>query len=282
MPPLLQLRDIAVTLGGAPLLDGAELSISAGDRIAVVGRNGSGKSTLFRIAAGQTAADRGSRFVQPSARLAYLPQEPDLSGFGTTLDYVLAGLGELDDPHAAKAMMGELGLDPAADPSRLSGGEARRAALVRVLSPEPEILLLDEPTNHLDLVAIEWLEARLAAGRSALALISHDKRLLADLTRATIWLDRGRTRRLDQGFGAFEAWRDTKLEEEELERPQARPADRQRRALDALRRHRAAEAQHAPCRRARGSAAPAARGFAIGRRRRDDRPGRQGVGRAGD
>jgi ATP-binding cassette subfamily F protein uup len=79
------------------------------------------------------------------------------------------------------------------------------------------MLLLDEPTNHLDLIAIEWLEARLAASRSALALISHDKRLLADLTRATIWLDRGRTRRLEQGFGAFEAWRDQKLEEEEIE-----------------------------------------------------------------
>jgi ABC transport system ATP-binding/permease protein len=218
MPPLLQLRDIALTLGGAPLLDGAELSISLGDRIAVVGRNGSGKSTLFRIAAGETAPDRGTRFVQPSARLAYLPQEPDMSGFMTTLDYVLAGLGEFDDPYAARAMMAELGLDPAADPGRLSGGEARRAALVRALSAEPDILLLDEPTNHLDLVAIEWLEARLAEGRSALALISHDKRLLADLTRATIWLDRGRTRRLDQGFGAFEAWRDAKLEEEELER----------------------------------------------------------------
>jgi ATP-binding cassette subfamily F protein uup len=218
MPPLLQLRDTGLTLGGAPLLDGAELSISAGDRIAVVGRNGSGKSTLFRIAAGQITADRGSRFVQPSARLAYLPQEPDMSGFTTTLDYVLAGLHEFDDPYAARAMMTELGLDPAADPSRLSGGEARRAALVMTLSPEPEILLLDEPTNHLDLVAIEWLEAHLAGSRSALALISHDKRLLADLTRATIWLDRGRTRRLDQGFGAFEAWRDVKLEEEELER----------------------------------------------------------------
>ena len=218
MPPLLQLRDIALTLGGAPLLDGAELSISAGDRIAVVGRNGSGKSTLFRIAAGETAADGGTRFVQPSARLTYLPQEPDVSGFPTTLDYVLAGLNELDDPHSAKTMMAELGVDPAADPGRLSGGEARRAALVRALSADPDILLLDEPTNHLDLVAIEWLEARLAGGRSALALISHDKRLLADLTRATVWLDRGRTRRLDQGFGAFEAWRDMKLEEEELER----------------------------------------------------------------
>ncbi len=218
MPPLLQLRDTGLTLGGAPLLDGAELSISAGDRIAVVGRNGSGKSTLFRIAAGQITADRGSRFVQPSARLAYLPQEPDMSGFATTLDYILAGLSEFDNPYAARAMMEELGVDPDADPSRLSGGEARRAALVRILSPEPEILLLDEPTNHLDLVAIEWLEAHLANSRSALALISHDKRLLADLTRATIWLDRGRTRRLDQGFGAFEAWRDAKLEEEELER----------------------------------------------------------------
>ena len=218
MPPLLQLRDIVLTLGGAPLLDGAELSISAGDRIAVVGRNGSGKSTLFRIASGQTPADRGTRFLQPSARLAYLPQEPDVSGFETTLDYVLAGLGELDEAHSARTMMAELGLDPSADPGRLSGGEARRAALVRALSAEPDILLLDEPTNHLDLVAIEWLEARLAESRSALALISHDKRLLADLTRATIWLDRGRTRRLDRGFGAFEAWRDMKLEEEELER----------------------------------------------------------------
>jgi ABC transport system ATP-binding/permease protein len=218
MPPLLQLRDTGLTLGGAPLLDGAELSISAGDRIAVVGRNGSGKSTLFRIAAGQMTADRGSRFVQPSARLAYLPQEPDMSGFATTLDYVLAGLTEFDDPYAARTMMAELGIDPEVDPSRLSGGEARRTALVRILSPQPEILLLDEPTNHLDLVAIEWLEAHLANTRSALALISHDKRLLADLTRATIWLDRGRTRRLDQGFGGFEAWRDVKLEEEELER----------------------------------------------------------------
>jgi ABC transport system ATP-binding/permease protein len=218
MPPLLQLRDIGLTLGGAPLLDGAELSISAGDRIAVVGRNGSGKSTLFRIAAGQMAADSGDSFLQPSARLAYLPQEPDMSGFASTLDYILDGLNEFDDPYAARAMMAELGVDPAGDPSRLSGGEGRRAALVRALSPEPDVLLLDEPTNHLDLVAIEWLEAHLAGSRSALALISHDKRLLSDLTRATIWLDRGRTRRLDQGFGGFEAWRDAKLEEEEIER----------------------------------------------------------------
>src|SRR5271166_1861041 len=218
MPPLLQLRDIALTLGGAPLLEGAELSISPGDRIALVGRNGSGKSTLLRIAAGEALADRGTRFAQPSARLAYLPQEPDLGRFATTLDYVLAGLSEHDDEYSARNMLIELGLEFGSKPKELSGGEARRAALVRFLAPEPEILLLDEPTNHLDLLAIEWLEAHLAASRSALALISHDRRLLSDLTRATVWLDRGVTHRLDQGFGAFEAWRDKKLEEEEVER----------------------------------------------------------------
>ncbi len=218
MPPLLQLRDIRLTLGGAPLFEKADLSISPGDRIALVGRNGSGKSTLLRIAAGHVAADRGTRFQQPSARLALLPQEPDMSGFATSLEYVLAALSEHDDGHAARAMMTELGLDPAADPASLSGGEARRAALARVLSPEPEILLLDEPTNHLDLIAIEWLENHLAECRSAVALVSHDKRLMSDLTNATVWVDRGTTHRLDRGFSAFEAWRDAKLEEEEAER----------------------------------------------------------------
>ena len=218
MPPLLQLRDIHVTLGGAPLLDGAELSISPGDRIALVGRNGSGKSTLLRVAAGQLQPEDGERFVQPGARMRYLPQEPDLSGFSTTLDFVLAGLDDPDDAYRARAFMEELGVIAESDPAKLSGGEARRAALARVLAAEPDILLLDEPTNHLDIVAIEWLEQALKDSRAALALISHDKRLLADLTRATVWIDRGATRRLDQGFGAFEAWRDQKLEEEEMER----------------------------------------------------------------
>ena len=218
MPPLLQLRDIGLTLGGTPLLETAELSISPGDRIALVGRNGSGKSTLLRIAAGQLTADRGTRFQQPSAQLAFLPQEPDMSGFATALDYVLAGLGEHDDPHAARTMMAELEVDPDAEPGNLSGGEARRAALARVLSQKPEILLLDEPTNHLDLIAIEWLESHLLACRSAIALISHDKRLLADLSNATVWLDRGTTHRLDRGFADFEVWRDAKLEEEEADR----------------------------------------------------------------
>jgi len=218
MPPRLQLRDIRLTLGGAPLLDGAELTVSPGERIALVGRNGSGKSTLLRVAAGECAVDAGSRFVQPDARLSYLPQEPDLSGYATTLDFILGGLKPGEDPYRARALMADLGVDPMAKPAVLSGGEARRAAIARALAADPDILLLDEPTNHLDIVAIEWLEKALAESRAAAVIVSHDRRLLADITRATVWLDRGRTRRLDQGFAAFEAWRDALLEEEELAR----------------------------------------------------------------
>jgi ATP-binding cassette subfamily F protein uup len=214
-PPLLALQDITLTLGGKPLLEGAVLFVQPGARLCLVGRNGSGKSTLLKIAAGDIEPDRGSRFLQPGASLRYLPQEPDFSGFESTLDYVESGLGPLDDPHVAKALLIELGLSGDEDPARISGGEARRAALARVLAPEPDILLLDEPTNHLDLPTILWLEEKLTSLRSALVLISHDRRFLQDLTRETVWLDRGRTRALSRGFGEFEAWRDREMEEEE-------------------------------------------------------------------
>ena len=217
-PPLLILRDIHLTFGGTPLLTGAELSVSAGDRICLVGRNGSGKSTLMRIANGEIAADEGERFLQPDATLRYLAQEPDLSGHATTLDYVKAGLAPGDDPQRAVRLIERLGLTGEEDPMVLSGGEARRCALARALAPRPDILLLDEPTNHLDLPAIEWLEGELRSIRSALVLISHDRRFLENLSKTTIWLDHGRTHRLERGFSAFEEWRDDFLENEARER----------------------------------------------------------------
>jgi len=216
-PPLLQLKDIALTFGGTPLLTGAELSVSTAERVSLVGRNGSGKSTLLRIAAGLVEPDSGSVFVQPGAVVRYLPQEPDFAGFASTLAYVEAGLKPSDDPHVARYLLDELGLTGEEDPAHLSGGEARRAALARVLAPAPDILLLDEPTNHLDLTTIEWLERDLEARRTALVIISHDRRFLANLTRTTVWLDRGATRRLERGFAHFEEWRDTLLAEEERE-----------------------------------------------------------------
>ena len=216
-PPLLTLQDIHLTFGGTPLLEGAELSIGERERVCLVGRNGSGKSTLLKIAAGLVEADRGVRFAQPGATIRYLPQEPDLTGHASVLAFVETGLAPGDDPHRARYLLEQLGLSGDEQPARLSGGEARRAALARVLAPQPDILLLDEPTNHLDLPAIEWLENELGASRSALVLISHDRRFLTRLSRATLWLDRGITRRIERGFASFEEWRDQTLEEEERE-----------------------------------------------------------------
>jgi len=217
-PPLIILKDIALTFGGTPLLTSAELVVEPGDRTCLVGRNGSGKSTLLRIAAGLVEPDHGERFSHPNAAVRYLPQEPDLSGFPTTLAYVEAGLGPLDDPYRARLMLGDLGLTGEESPATLSGGEARRAALARVLAANPDVLLLDEPTNHLDLPAIEWLEQTLKSLKSALVIISHDRRFLENLSRTTVWLDRGRSRRLEQGFAAFEGWRDEVIEQEDTER----------------------------------------------------------------
>jgi ATP-binding cassette subfamily F protein uup len=216
-PPLLNLDGIKLTFGGTPLLDGAGLTASAGDKIALVGRNGSGKSTLLKIAAGLIEPQDGEVFRQPSATVRYLPQMPDMDDFATVRAYVEAGLGPADDPYRATYLMEHLGLSGEERPNDLSGGEARRAALARVMAPEPDILLLDEPTNHLDLSVIEWLEEELARTASALIVISHDRRFLERVSRATVWLDRGQTRRLDKGFGHFEEWRDTVLEEEERE-----------------------------------------------------------------
>ena len=214
-PPLIQLKDIALTFGGTPLLSAVELSVSAQERVCLIGRNGSGKSTLLKIAAGLVEPDRGSRFVQPGATVRYLPQEPDFAGFNTTLAYVEAGLGPGDDRYPARYVLEQLGLRGDEDPAHLSGGEARRAALARVLAPSPDILLLDEPTNHLDLTTIEWLESELDGRRSALVIISHDRRFLSNLSRSTAWLDRGKIRQIDRGFAGFEAWRDEVFAEED-------------------------------------------------------------------
>src|SRR5712672_1680283 len=213
--PILLLQDIHLNFGRTSVLDGAELSVSEGERLCLVGRNGSGKSTLLKIAAGLMETEGGTRFVQPGATIRYLPQEPTLEGYANTRAYVEAGLAPGDDPNRAFYLLGKLGLDGTESTEHLSGGEARRAALARVLAPSPDILLLDEPTNHLDLTTIEWLEGELESRRCALVIISHDRRFLSNLSRSTAWLDRGQIKQIDRGFSAFEAWRDEVLAEEE-------------------------------------------------------------------
>jgi ATP-binding cassette subfamily F protein uup len=219
-PPLLALSGIRYHLGDQTILDGVELAIAPGERLSLVGRNGAGKSTLLRILAGEPIADSGTRFAQPGAAVATLPQEPDFAGYPSVAHYVASALTDSHGPddYRVATMLAEVKLDGGRDPSRLSGGEARRAALARALVAEPDVLLLDEPTNHLDLPAIEWLEQRLAAWKGAYVLVSHDRRFLTNLARAVLWLDRGIVRRLDKGYDAFEAWSTGILEREATER----------------------------------------------------------------
>ncbi len=205
---LLNLKDIHLTFGGKPILEGADLTLAEGERITLVGRNGTGKSTLLKIAAGLVEPDQGEQFLQPGTTLRYLPQEPDLAGYASVAAYVEEELGPTDNPYQARLLLEALGLSGAEEPMRLSGGEARRAAIARALASDPDILLLDEPTNHLDLPAIEWLEQTLAQSRAAMVLISHDRRFLDSLSNAVVWLDRGQSRRMNRGFSHFEEWRD--------------------------------------------------------------------------
>ncbi|MFT3975054.1 MAG: ATP-binding cassette domain-containing protein [Amaricoccus sp.] len=216
-PPLLTLADIHLTFGGDPLFDGVDLAVHPGERIALVGRNGSGKSTLMQVIAGSVQPDSGERFVRPGTLVGYMAQDPDFAGFPSLAAFVAADLAEGEDWRAAAAMEG-LKLDGTLDPASASGGERRRAALARLIASEPDLLLLDEPTNHLDITAIAWLEAHLAATRTAFVVVSHDRAFLKNLTDRILWVDRGEVRRLDRGFAAFEEWRDKVFDDEDLAR----------------------------------------------------------------
>ncbi|TKW67045.1 MAG: ATP-binding cassette domain-containing protein [Paracoccus denitrificans] len=205
--PILQLTEISLTFGGNPVFDGLNMTIQPGDRVALVGRNGSGKSTLMKVMAGLVEPDRGEVVTPAGISVGYMEQDPDLSGFETLGDFAGAGLPAAEAYRVEMAAEG-LKFDAARPVATASGGERRRAALARLLAEAPELMLLDEPTNHLDIEAIGWLEEQLSQTRAAFVLISHDRAFLRNLTRATLWIDRGEVRRQDKGFDGFEDWRE--------------------------------------------------------------------------
>jgi ATP-binding cassette subfamily F protein uup len=215
--PLLQLSDISLTFGGDPVFHDLSLTVQQGDRVALVGRNGSGKSTLMKVMAGLVEADRGDHVIPSGISVGYMEQDPDLSGYETLGEFAASNLAASDMYRVERASEG-LKFDPSRPVSTASGGERRRAALAKLMAEEPELMLLDEPTNHLDIEAIAWLEDELKNTRKAFVLISHDRYFLNALTRATLWIDRGQVRRQEQGFKAFEAWRDKTWEDEDMQR----------------------------------------------------------------
>lgn len=211
-PPLLTLSDVELSFGGRPLFEGVEFPLSKGERCALVGRNGAGKSTLMKLVAGWIEPDSGEVWVQPGSVAAFVAQEPDFSPYSSLIDFASDGL---DDRHRAEAELTDIGLDPGADPARLSGGQLRRAAIARGFALDPDILLMDEPTNHLDIATIQALEARLNAFRGAALIVSHDRAFLETVSTNTLWLRQGRVLKSPEGYGAFEAWAEGIEAEEE-------------------------------------------------------------------
>jgi ATP-binding cassette subfamily F protein uup len=228
---ILRLRNVCVSFGGPPVLDGVNLKLEKGERVSLLGRNGSGKSTLLKLIAGNFKADEGEFEFASGVKVAQLEQEVPGSTDGSVFDVVASGLGEmaslLKDYHHASvriatdmsdraiaeldrlqheienanawqlntqvdAVLTRMKLDGDAVFAELSGGMKRRVMLARALVIEPDLLLLDEPTNHLDLAAIEWLEQQILNFNGAVLFITHDRSFMRRLATRIVELDRGR------------------------------------------------------------------------------------------
>ncbi|MCB1772921.1 MAG: ATP-binding cassette domain-containing protein [Gammaproteobacteria bacterium] len=229
---LLNLRNLTLSYGDPPLIDGIDLSIGPGERICLLGRNGEGKSTLMRLIEGELKADDGERVVTQGLRIARLTQDVPEQLHGTVFDVVADGAGEtaalIKQYHALSS---QLAHEPADDATlarlehiqhelesvdgwrmeqqvestisrmqlkaddvfdELSGGMKRRVLLARALAADPQLLLLDEPTNHLDVESIAWLEEFLLNWPGSLVFITHDRGFLQRLATRIVELDRGR------------------------------------------------------------------------------------------
>lgn len=214
-------KNLHLSFGADPLLDGVDLAVQASERIALLGRNGAGKSSLLRILTGELPADEGSIETRPGLRMAWLPQEVPARSEGT----VRSQLGEAartapDDndwirEERIARIASEFRLDLDAEAADLSAGTKRRLLLGRALIAEPDLLILDEPTNHLDIEAIEGLEERLLGWRGSLIFITHDRALSARVATRVVDLDRGRLTSYDCSYDKYLDRKAADLDKEE-------------------------------------------------------------------
>ncbi|MEM9967590.1 MAG: energy-dependent translational throttle protein EttA [Pseudomonadota bacterium] len=214
--------------GGKKTFENIHLNFLPGVKIGVVGVNGAGKSTLLKIMAGLDKDFTGEAWAAEGAKVGYLPQEPQLDANLSVRENVMLGVAEkkaildrynelamnyseetademaqLQDDIDAQNLwdldsqidvsMEALRCPPDdADVATLSGGEARRVALCKLLLEAPDMLLLDEPTNHLDAETIAWLQQHLIDYKGTILIVTHDRYFLDDITGWILELDRGR------------------------------------------------------------------------------------------
>ena len=208
---LLTIRDAELAFGLHPLLDRADVTIDANERVGLIGRNGTGKSALLLAIAGRQPLDDGVIERSEGVRIVLVEQEPLLPPASTLRESLvqrgeLAGIADERDRWRIEARLSEylhrFGLDEAQDPQRSSGGERKRAALALALAQEPDLLLLDEPTNHLDVDGITLLEGHVQGVRAAI-VVTHDRAFLNRVCTRIVELDRGQLRSYPGNFAAY-------------------------------------------------------------------------------
>ena len=253
---VISLSNAQLAFGHVALLDHAEFSIEAAERVGLIGRNGTGKSSLLKIIAGTSKMDDGLLVMQQGIKIAYVEQEPQFDGDSRVFDAVASGLGELpallqeyealtgqfggdnDDAlmermhdiqvildaadawslnNKVETTLDKLNLSKDALMNTLSGGMKKRVALACALVSAPDVLLLDEPTNHLDFSSIQWLEGLLRDFKGSVLFITHDRSFLDNVTTRIIELDRGKITSFPGNFSTYQTRKAEQLENEEVE-----------------------------------------------------------------
>ncbi len=205
---LITIENVSKSYTERVLFDEVSLGINEGDRIGIIGINGTGKSTFLRLLAGMEEPDTGTVVKGKGLRLAYLPQTPVFSDEKTLLENVTEGLVHPEEYRdiagEAAAMLRKLGIpETGGKPSLLSGGQRKRAALVRTLLMPADVLVLDEPTNHLDSAMTEWLEEYLKKNGRALVMVTHDRYFLDAVVNRIVELDRGKLYSYKENYTGF-------------------------------------------------------------------------------
>ena len=218
---LITLNGVHLAYGHHPLLDGADLTIQANERIGLIGRNGAGKSSLLRLLDGRNQPDDGAINVAGHVRVATVEQEPTLDEALTIEETVM---GEYDPDSEdwgrasrVRALIDKLELPPEARVGTLSGGMRKRVALISAIANDPTLLLLDEPTNHLDLDGIAWLETTLKQWPGSAIIITHDRRFLDSVATRIVELDRGQLLSFPGNFTDWQGHKAQWLESQRLE-----------------------------------------------------------------
>ncbi|MDE6238080.1 MAG: ATP-binding cassette domain-containing protein [Muribaculaceae bacterium] len=216
MESYLQIEKLTKSYGDRILFEDLTLGVFQGDKIGIIAPNGAGKTTFLNIIAGKEDYDSGNVVFRNGIRVGYLEQLPPMDSDMSVLEYTASGATEEDQwtgPDLARQLLYQFRITDVDAPLRqLSGGQAKRVALAKVLMGKPDMLILDEPTNHLDIWMIEWLENYLTRQKTTLLMVTHDRYFLDNVCNRIIEIDRGQAYSYQGNYDYYLQKREERME----------------------------------------------------------------------